>query len=133
MHISCDFQIYCKYIQWNLDTWKNCKIHKYLLYTVQCRCVDGTINHCIVFQVLQLFHCTWRIDQILKVQWKKRHSGKLYTIHAPLKAAACIFFNPFFTATYILERLILQSGQYFMIIFPSRNKQNVIVSIKIIS
>ena len=31
------------------------------------------------------------------------------TVRAPLKAEACTFFTPFFTAVYIVERLVLQT------------------------
>ena len=33
------------------------------------------------------------------------------TVHAPLQAAACIFFTPFFSAVYNQEGLILQTIQ----------------------
>ena len=36
-------------------------------------------------------------------------SASMYTVGAPLKASACIFFTPFFTAVYIVERLVLQT------------------------
>ena len=33
----------------------------------------------------------------------------MYTVHAPLYAAAYIFFTPVFIAVYIVERLVLQT------------------------
>ena len=44
-------------------------------------------------------------------------SGEQHTVHAPLLPAFCIFFTPFFIAVCIVERLILQSDYYFMILF----------------
>ena len=38
----------------------------------------------------------------------------LNTIRAPLQAAACILFTPFFTAVYIVERLVFEQGNSSM-------------------
>ena len=53
--------LHCKYLHYNYsgnwDTRKKWTLYKYLPYTLQCRSVDTTINHCK--SVLHLFHCTW--------------------------------------------------------------------------
>ena len=44
---------------------EKCTLYKNLLYTLQCRSVDLTVNHCKT--VLNLFHCAWSSNYI--VQW----------------------------------------------------------------
>ena len=47
-------------------------------------------------------------------------------VRSPLYAAAYIFFTPFFTTANTVERLILQRGKYFMILFSVYNSPNVV-------
>ena len=44
-----------------------------------------------------------------KTDFMKTYLNLQYSVRAPLEAAACIFFIPFFTAVYILEWLVLQT------------------------
>ena len=44
-------------------------------------------------------------------------SSNACTVRVPLKSAVCIFFTPFFTAVYIVERLIFHDSFFFHLTF----------------